>query len=267
MLEAVINISEGVRTDLIEQIAASAGADLLDVHSCVHHNRTVLTVVGERAPRSIARRTVELLDLSTHAGAHPRIGVLDVVPFIALEGSDAADAIAARDAFAMWAGVELALPCFLYGPERTLPEIRRGAFSTLQPDHGPLRPHSTAGAVAVGQRPLLIAYNLWLSEPDLELAAEIARAIRSPSVRALALAVGDSVQVSMNLIDTAATGPVEVWDQVAARARIDRAELVGLVPAAVLSGIDPRRWAQLDLAVERTIEWRLEQREQRLIAR
>jgi glutamate formiminotransferase len=264
MLESVINISEGRRTDLIDEIAASAGADLLDVHSCVHHNRSVLTVVGETAPRAIARRTIEVLDIRTHSGAHPRIGMLDVVPFIALDGSTEQDALDARDAFARWAGDALALPCFLYGPERTLPDVRRGAFTTLRPDYGPGVAHPSAGAVAVGQRPLLIAYNLWLSEPDLELARSIARAIRSTSVRALGLEVGDQVQVSMNLIDPLSTGPEHVRDTVATMAPIERAELVGLLPAASLERIDRGRWLQLDLGTERTIEWKLAQREQRL---
>ncbi len=264
MLESVINISEGRRSDLIDEIASVAGADLLDVHSCVHHNRSVLTVVGEDAPRAIARRTTELLDLGTHHGAHPRIGVLDVVPFIALEGSSAHDALDARDAFARWAGDALALPCFLYGPERTLPEVRRGAFTTLRPDHGPQFPHPTAGAVAVGQRPPLVAYNLWLQEPDLALARSIARSLRSDQVRALGLEVGDAVQVSMNLIDPMHTGPDRVWDTVAARTRIARAELVGLLPAAALDAIDPARWQQLDLGPERTIERRLAERGRRL---
>ncbi len=264
MLESVINISEGRRTDLIDEIAASAGADLLDVHSCVHHNRSVLTVVGETAPRAIARRTIEVLDIGSHTGAHPRIGMLDVVPFIALDGSTEQDALDAREAFARWAGDALALPCFVYGPERTLPDVRGGAFTTLAPDYGPGVAHPSAGAVAVGQRPLLIAYNLWLSEPDLELARSIARTIRSTSVRALGLAVGDQVQVSMNLIDPSSTGPEHVWDTVATMAPIERAELVGLLPAATLERIDRGRWIQLDLGAERTIEWKLAQRERRL---
>lgn len=264
MLESVINISEGRRSDLIDEIASVAGADLLDVHSCVHHNRSVLTVVGEHAPRAIARRTIELLDLRSHDGVHPRIGVLDVVPFIALDGSTDGAAHEARDAFARWAGDTLALPCFLYGPERTLPQVRQGAFTTLRPDHGPEAPHPTAGAVAVGERPPLVAYNLWLQDADLGLARSIARSVRSEQVRALGLEVGDAVQVSMNLIDPMHTGPDRVWDTVAATTRITRAELVGLLPAAALDAIDPARWERLDLGPERTIERRLAQRARRL---
>jgi glutamate formiminotransferase len=264
VLESVINISEGRRGGLIDAIAASAGADLLDVHSCELHNRSVLTVIGEDAARAVTRSGIELLDITTHSGAHPRIGVVDVVPFIALQGLDESVARTARDDFARWAADELGVPTFLYGTERTLPEIRRTAFDDLLPDHGPLSPHPTAGAIAVGLRPPLVAYNLWLIEPDLALARRIAASLRSPSVRALGLAVGDQVQVSMNLIDPMVTGPHRVHALVAKQARIDRSELVGLLPDAVLRRIDPSRWEQLDLAEDRTIEWRLAERARRL---
>lgn len=269
MLECVVNISEGRDLAAVQAIAAAAGADLLDVHTDADHNRSVLTLVGEDAPRAVARRAVELLDLGTHTGAHPRIGVLDVVPFVALGDTPAGAAVQARDAFAVWAADELRLPCFLYGPERSLPEVRRGAFVTLSPDVGPAEPHPTAGAAAVGQRPLLVAYNLWLEpgpegvDADLGTAREVARDLRGPAVRALGLRVGDRVQVSMNLVDPAAVGPAEVWDRVSARASVERAELVGLVPEAVLAATPAARWAQLDLAPERAIEARLAERARR----
>lgn len=273
MIESVINISEGRRHDLIAEIAASAGEDLLDVHSCVHHNRSVLTVIGESAPKAIARAGLAHLDLSHHEGAHPRIGVVDVVPFISLGDSEPAEALAARDDFAAWAAVELDIPVFLYGPltttgagaaSRTLPEIRRTAFAELAPDLGPATPNPTAGAIAVGCRPPLVAYNLWLAEPDLALARRIAASIRSDAVRALGLAVGDEVQVSMNLIDPERVGPADVYRVVSDIAAVDRAELVGLLPAPVLERIDLRQWDRLDLAADRTIEWRLAERERRL---
>jgi glutamate formiminotransferase len=266
VLECVVNISEGERPALVREIAAEAGRDLLDLHVDEHHNRSVLTLVGEQAPRSVTVAAVERLDLREHTGAHPRIGVVDVVPFVALEGSTDAEAIAARDRFAAWAARELELPCFLYGPlpegaHRTLPDIRRGAFQDLAPDTGPAVPHSSAGAVAVGARRVLVAYNLWLVSADLGEAERIARELRGPAVRALGLAVGDRVQVSMNLIDPDVTGPADVWDAVAAQARIERAELVGLAPASLLDATPHERWAALDLAPERTIEARLAARE------
>ncbi len=257
MLECVINISEGRSPEAIAAIAAVAGDDLLDVHTDGDHHRSVLTLVGEAAPRRVAAEAVRRLDLTGHAGAHPRIGVVDVVPFVALDGSDPADAIAARNAFCRWVGDELGVPCFRYGPERTLPEVRRGAFTTLAPDTGPDHPHPTAGAMAVGARPVLVAYNVWLAGADLPEARALAADLRGPAVRALGLQVGDQVQVSMNLIDPAVVGPGQVVDKIRGRTEVDRCELVGLVPRWVLDGEDPSRWGELDLSEDRTIEARL----------
>lgn len=257
VLECVVNISEGRDRAVIDAIAAAAGADLLDVHTDPHHHRSVLTLIGERAPRAVATAAVERLDLRRHDGVHPRIGVVDVVPFVALAGSTMADAVRARDDFCRWAGEELQLPCFRYGPERTLPEVRRHAFGDLAPDCGPAVPHPSAGAAAVGARPLLVAYNVWLAEHDLALARRVAAAVRRPEVRALGLQVGDRVQVSMNLIDPLVVGPGVATDAVQALAEVAGCELVGLLPDAVLRGEDPARWRDLDLSADRTIEARL----------
>jgi glutamate formiminotransferase len=185
------------------------------------------------------------------------MGVVDVVPFVPLAASTLDDAVAARDRFLEWMADELGVPGFAYGPERTLPEVRRRAFADLAPDRGPARPHPTAGATAVGARPVLVAWNVWLAEPDLARARRIAGAIRCPQLRALGLPVGARVQVSMNLVEPDALGPAEAWDLVAGREAVAGAELVGLVPRSVLERTDPRRWAELDLAEEKTIESRL----------
>ncbi len=273
MLECVVNVSEGRDHRVLAQLAQAAGPCLLDVHTDAGHNRSVLTLAGppaEVAPaaRAVAQATVASLDLRRHRGAHPRIGVLDVVPWVALEGPPVRDALPpqgpglarqARDAFAVWAASELALPVFLYGPERSLPEVRKTAWRSLVPDYGPPSPHPTAGAAAVGCRPLLVAYNLWLADRDLALAKAVAAAVRGPQLRALGLAVGSGVQVSCNLVAPFVLGPAQVWDMVAARADIERAELVGLVPEAVLQAVPRPRWRQLGLSPERTIEARLEQ--------
>ncbi|MEX1217307.1 MAG: hypothetical protein WEA11_02160 [Acidimicrobiales bacterium] len=261
MIECVINISEGRDLKLVEKVARSAGGDLLDVHTDPDHNRSVLTVVGPSAPIAIIRSAVEHLDLRSHTGAHPRFGVVDVVPFVPLDEATFEDALRARDAAAAWMAKELQLPVFLYGPERSLPDCRRGAFATLKPDLGPPQPHPTAGAVAVGARFPMLAWNLWLENNDLELATSVANLIRGPSVRALGLQVGDHVQVSMNLIDPLSLGPTEVYDAVAAKAAIARAELVGLAPNAVLAQVDRSRWEQLDLSLETTIEFRRQQKQ------
>ena len=257
MLECVINLSEGRRPEVVELIARNAGAELLDVHLDADHHRSVVTVVGEAAARAVATAAVLALDLRAHQGVHPRFGVVDVVPFVPLGSASMDDAVAARDAFARTQAERLGVPCFLYGPERSLPELRRLAFSDLDPDFGPREPHPTAGATAVGARPVLVAYNVWLAEPDLERAREIAAELRGPSVRALGLAVGQQVQVSMNLIAPEIVGPAEVYDAVAARAAIDRAELVGLIPSALLTRTPTARWRDLDLDPDRTIEARL----------
>ena len=258
MLECVINVSEGRRSDVVTAVAAAAGDAILDLHSDPDHHRSVITVVGEETARRVAAVTVDTIDLAAHRGAHPRIGALDVVPFVPLAGTGLDDAIAARNRFAHWAARELELPCFLYGPERSLPEVRRGAFTTLRPDTGPDHPHPSAGATAVGARRVLVAYNLWLAEPDVALARRIAARLRGPTVQALGLAVAGGAQVSVNLLDPEHLGPAELHDRVAAMAPVARAELVGLMPAAALQRIDRRRWAELDLGEDRTIEARLE---------
>lgn len=262
VLECVVNVSEGRDAAAVSAIGAAAGTRLLDVHSDFHHHRSVFTLAGsgvEEAVRALAAEAVARLDLRHHEGAHPRIGVLDVVPFAPLAGSAEADAIAARDRFAGWAADELDLPCFLFGPERTLPQVRRGAFVTLVPDVGPARPHLRAGAAAVGARGLLVAYNLWLAPGvGLDQAREVAGAIRGPGIRALGLAVGQAVQVSCNLTEPSTVPPDVAYDAVATMVPVARAELVGLVPASVLAAVPRHRWRELDLDESRTIEARLE---------
>lgn len=261
VLECVLNLSEGRDPDLIDTLAAAAGDGLLDLHVDPHHNRSVFTMVGEDAPRRLATSAVALLDLRSHFGVHPRIGVVDVVPFVALGDTDPGEAVAARDRFCAWAGKKLALPCFRYGDERTLPEVRNQAFNTLTPDCGPTSPHPTAGACAVGARPPLIAYNLWVVDLGETTLRAVAASLRGPRLRTLGLKVGDRYQVSCNLTSPTELGPAQVADQVAhaiaaAGGRVTGAELVGLVPASVLEAIPQERWTELDLAADRTIEAR-----------
>jgi glutamate formiminotransferase len=252
VLECVVNISEGRDSDLVAMIARAGGDVVLDVHSDPDHHRSVLTMAGddlEPAVRAVAHETVRRLDLGTHAGVHPRFGVLDVVPFVPLDGSTMTEAVDARDRFISWAERYLMVPCLRYGEGApTLPEVRRAA--------GTMRGHPTAGVCAVGARPVLIAYNVWLVRPDLERARAIASEVRSPFVRALGLAVGAHVQVSMNLVDPLRFGPEQAYAAVASRAEVARAELVGLVPAAVLAPIPAERWRTLDLDSSQTIEAR-----------
>lgn len=262
MLECVVNVSEGRSSDLLGRLVARAQAaepdSVLDVHSDPHHHRSVLTLVGEAAPRAVTAEAVAALDLSAHEGAHPRLGVVDVVPFVPLGGSTLAHAITARDRFATWAGEALGVPCFVYGPERSLPEVRRRAWRDLGPDTGPARPHPTAGAICVGARPVLVAYNVWLAPgASADDARRVAAEVRGPAIRALGLVVGDRLQVSMNLVRPDDVGPADAFDAVAARIPVAGAELVGLVPEKVLARIPRDRWGELDLGPERTIEHRL----------
>ena len=264
VLECVVNISEGRDEDVLAALRDACGPDLLDLHCDPDHNRSVFTLVGEMAPRRLAQAAVATLDLNEHEGVHPRLGIVDVVPFISLDGIET-DAVRARDAFAKWAGETLTLPCFTYGDHRSLPEVRREAFNGLAPDTGPNSPHPTAGACAVGARPLLVAYNVWLPGTCLEVAREVARSIRQPGLRALGLRVGDRTQVSMNLTEPANLGPEQAFDLVAGLATdhgcaVQGAELVGLIPATVLHTISPDRWEELDLGEECTIEWRIAHR-------
>jgi glutamate formiminotransferase len=219
----------------------------------------VFTLVGPDAPRRLTEAAVARIDLRTHEGVHPRIGAVDVVPFVDLSGDAPEAAVAARDAFTRWAWEALAVPSFHYGGpgEPTLPEVRRRAFGDLAPAVGGANPHPTAGAIAAGARPLLVAYNVWLAEADLVAARAAAAALRSSQLRTLGLAVGDRVQVSMNLVDPLRFGPADAYDAVAAVVPVSGAELVGLLPRAVLDAVPRARWAALDLGPDRTIEARI----------
>ncbi len=269
----MINVSEGRDAATLGSVADAAGGVLLDVHTDPDHHRSVFTLGGadaavESAARAVTERALGLLDLRGHDGVHPRLGAVDVVPFVALgrtaDGTvadgDPARARAARDRFAAWAAQSLGLPCFLYGPvapEPTLPLVRRTAWTSRWPDLGPSVPHPTGGACCVGWRPVLVAYNLWLATDDLPTARRVAAEVRTPTRRTLGLAVGGRTQVSCNLIDPWADGPDAAYRAVAGRVPVLRAELVGLVPAAVLDAVDRDRWSLLDLQPGRTIEARL----------
>lgn len=268
MLECVVNISEGRDPTVLGRLAAAAaapGCALLDLHRDPDHNRSVFTLAGPavlEGAQSLAREAVALLDLTRHQGAHPRLGVVDVVPFAAVDRPGdprvPAEALAARLGFADWAGRELLLPCFLYGPERGLPQVRREAFRGLRPDRGPDHPHPTAGAAAVGARPVMVAYNLWLEDQDAATAARLARELRGGAVRALGFDLAGAAQLSFNLLDPLREGPAQVYDRAVAHgARVARAELVGLAPRAVLEAVPPGRRLLLDLSEDSTIEARL----------
>jgi len=274
VFECVLNISEGQDQRLLEELSLAAGASLRDRHSDAYHHRSVFTLINEPGPlvrdvHALITRAYGALDLREHTGVHPRFGVVDVVPFVALDPRERDEACTLRDDTARWIAQHFDVPVFLYGPldadtVRTLPDIRRDAFTRLSPDLGPSRPSPARGASAVGCRELLVAWNLWLEGVTLPQARVIAGALRSGALRTLAFAHGDTVQVSCNVVDVHQIRLSQVYDAVLAmlpaRARVQRAELVGLAPRALLEQESPERLAQLDLSVERTIEARLESR-------
>lgn len=263
MLECVVNVSEGCDARAIAGLTAAVAGAVLDVHSDPHHNRSVFTLVGEEAPRALTSRCVETLRIDTHEGVHPRLGVVDVVPFVPLAGSTMADAVRARDDYAAWLARTHGVPTFLYGTGATLPQLRREAWKGRRPDTGPSSPHPTAGAVCAGARNLLVAYNVWLDTADPGPAGRIAAAVRDGTVRTLGLVTGDHTQVSMNLIAPSETGPADALDRIIPLAAAEgvtilRCELVGLLPHEVLMKIPSGRWERLDLSEDRTIEARLD---------
>jgi glutamate formiminotransferase/formiminotetrahydrofolate cyclodeaminase len=266
LVECVPNFSEGRRADVItaihDAIAAVDGVAILDVSSDASHNRTVITFVASvnravDAAFAGIREARHRIDLTQHQGEHPRMGATDVVPFVPLEGTTMDDCIALARALGRRVGDELQIPVFLYeraatGPERmNLANVRRGQFEGLRdtigttpartPDFGPNRLHPTAGAVAIGARPILVAYNVYLGpESNLDVAKKVAAAVRGSSgglvaVKGMGIAVDGQAQVSMNLVDTDMTPVYRAFDAVkmeaAARGVLTTwSEIVGLIP-------------------------------------
>ena len=261
-LLSVPNFSEGRDPDQIDAIARAFDARLLDVHSDLDHHRGVVTLAGapgELAPAVLggAREIVARVKLHRHQGEHPRIGALDVAPIVYLADGDRGAACAEALVLGDLLGAELELPVFLYGElaaGRSRAELRRGGPSALaeridtgelRPDFGPQRLHPTAGAVLVGARPPLIAFNVELPAPaTLADAKAIAAAIREggkeglASVRAIGLWLQSRrvAQVSMNVEDYRRTRLAEVVEAIARHAVISEAELVGLAPRAAFEG-------------------------------
>jgi glutamate formiminotransferase len=249
LIECVANVSEGRRREVLsacEAAVVSAGARLLDVHADGAHNRSVFTFAGtpdaiERAAVALFEPALAAIDLRTHTGVHPRIGAVDVVPFVPLDGATMADCVAIARRVGAAVAARYHLPVFLYEdaastPERTpLEHIRRGQFEGLaekltrpewRPDFGPAVPHPSAGATAVGARRLLVAFNVNLATDRLDVARAVARAVRQssgglPFVKALGLSLTDRGIVTAE----AARHGVHVLES----------EIIGLVPASALT--------------------------------
>jgi glutamate formiminotransferase len=261
-LLSIPNVSEGRDQAAIRSIAAACRARLLDVHSDPDHHRSVFTIAGvpgalAQAVVGVARAAVQSIDVSRHEGAHPRVGAIDVAPIVYLSDTDRGAACAEALVLADMLGEELEIPVFLYGElagGRTRAELRRGGLLALEAriesgeqraDFGPRRLHRTGGAVLVGARAPLVAFNVELAPPaSLEDARAIAAAIREggaegiSSVRAIGLWLSrrNIAQVSTNVEDHRRTSLAEVVEAVRRHAEPVRAELVGLAPRAAFDG-------------------------------
>jgi len=289
-LESVPNVSEGRDETVVRRIgeAFSAAARLLDVHSDIDHNRSVYTLVGVDGDDALVdsllagiRAASELVDLRDHEGVHPRVGAADVVPLVPLAPGDMDRARAAALQLGERVGRELGLPAFLYGEVASGQRpafFRRGGRDELQrrisvgelvPDFGPAELDERAGAVLVGARAPLVAFNVVLASEDASVAAEVAAAVREssggmPGVQALGfrLASSGQAQVSVNVIDVERASLHEVVERITAEARergveVDGCELVGLLPARAvvaaaagplgLEGLDSSRVLELRL--------------------
>jgi glutamate formiminotransferase len=289
LIESVPNISEGRRLDVVdrlaEAIAEGDGVYLLDRTSDASHNRSVFTMAGEHGPvadalERLISAAIHEIDMDQHTGEHPRIGAVDVVPFVPLATTTMDDCIELARAFGERIATRFDLPVFLYAaaasrPERVkLADVRRGGYEGLKrevgmpgrgPDFGPDRLHPSAGAVAVGARPFLIAYNINLDSRDVELAKRIARRVREsggglPKVQANGFWIEElgRAQVSMNLLDFTTTPLWLVWESVRDLAAEDgvelaESELIGLAPLAAFLAVADRADAPADAPIERRL--------------
>jgi glutamate formiminotransferase / 5-formyltetrahydrofolate cyclo-ligase len=271
IIECIPNVSEGRRPDVVERVAeairSTAGVRLLDYSSDASHNRSVFTFAGtadgvRAAVLALFEQAVAAIDLRTHRGEHPRVGAVDVVPFVPIEGVTMEDCVALAKSVAAGVASRFAVPVYLYeeassNPARkNLEDIRRGEFEGLaarmaaaewKPDYGPAQPHERAGASVIGARMPLIAYNINLNTDRLDVAKKIAAAIRYSSgglryVKAMGVKVEDRhlAQVSMNLTNYQKTPIFRVFEMVkreAARYGVSilESEIVGLVPAGALT--------------------------------
>ena len=295
LIETIPNVSEGRRPEVVARLADAVrhvpGVRLLDLSSDASHNRSVLTLAGdagglEHAVLALVDRAVAEIDLRTHRGEHPRVGAVDVVPFVPIEGAAMSDCVALARRVGAAIAEQFGVPVYLYedasdNPARkNLEDIRRGGFEGLAakmaqpgwaPDFGPAAPHPTAGATIVGARMPLIAYNVNLATDRLDVAKKIAAAIRFSSggfryVKAMGVMLADRgiVQVSMNLTNNQKTPIALVFETIKREAArygvtILESEIVGLVPSAALTDA-AGSYLQLDgFKPEQVLEHRLTQ--------
>jgi glutamate formiminotransferase/formiminotetrahydrofolate cyclodeaminase len=293
LVECVPNFSEGRRPEVVaairDAIAGVDGVALLDVSSDASHNRSVITFVvpvGNAIEAAFAgiRAARAQIDLNQHSGEHPRMGAADVVPFVPLEGATMEDCVMLARTLGERVGRELEIPVFLYERAATRPDrenladVRRGEFEGLRdeigrnpnrlPDFGPPRIHPTAGAVAIGARPFLVAYNVYLGPAtNIDVAKAVAKAVRGSSgglrhVKALGLEVDGQAQVSMNLVDVEKTPLFRAFDAVKMEAEAQGvsptwSEIVGLVPESALLDTAARHVQLRNFSREMVVEHRV----------
>ncbi len=284
MLECVVNISEGQDSAVLASLSDACGYALLDRHTDVDHHRSVFTLAGNdssaciNAARALTDAAASRIDIRTHFGVHPRLGVIDVVPFVALHSTPSSEAAIAAIDYAKWVVEAHRVPVFLYGDadleNRSLPDARRTAFKTRAPDLGPDEPHPTLGAIAVGARPLMVAINVDIDKDDLALARFIAGKVRErdgglPGVRSLGFDLPHlgQVQVSMNIVDLEQTSIEEACVEVErlieeSGATVARIELVGLVPDAALAACSKEFLERSGLSEKISLEGRVAGREE-----
>ena len=290
LVESVPNISEGRRLDVVERLAdaltSSPGVYLLDRTSDASHNRSVFTVAGEHEAVGIGLErlialAIDEIDMDAHTGEHPRIGAVDVVPFVPLGDTKMDACVQLAREFGARVAARYGLPVYLYAQAATrsdrvkLADVRRGQYEGLkaeiaqngrEPDFGPSRMHPRAGALAVGARPFLIAWNINLDSDDVELAKRIARRVREsggglPRVQGNGFRVEEPerghpvrAQVSMNLLDFNVTPLWQAWEVVGELAAEDgvalaESELIGLAPLAAFMSVADHAGAPSDAPI------------------
>jgi len=260
MIECVVNVSEGCSRSAVQAIASSVSEHLFDLHVDPHHNRSVFTLLGDDLSDvviNLCATAFDRCDLRQHRGVHPRLGVVDVIPFVALGEEYGELAVHQRDRVAAWLADSAGVPVFSYGNGASdLPRVRREAFVSRSPDRGPREPDPRKGASCLGIRGPLVAYNVEV-DATVEEAKRVTRSLRGESVRALTFAWGDTVQISLNLVDPARVGPVAVAREISRRLPIRGYELVGLVPDDLLDLRDPLEAQQRGIDATATIGYRL----------
>lgn len=293
IIECVPNFSEGRSKNIINSIVAAGRTGrvkILDIESDRDHNRMLTTIVGEpeavfQAVWAMIQKATELIDMEKHQGEHPRIGATDVVPFIPVANVTMEECVGLARRLGKKVGEELRIPVYLYEAAATRPDrvnladVRKGEYEGLKseiqtnpdrkPDFGPAKMHPTAGAMVIGARKFLIAYNVNLDTKDIQIAKDIAKLVREkdggfPAVKALGFEIKDKgfIQVSMNLCDFEKTNMDTVFQKIKEETekrevKVLGSEIYGMIPKAALEGIDLDELQLIDFKKDQILEEKL----------